>query len=167
MMTVLSGLLRRIRQHHAIEHATLHVLAARYPYTSFSGYSDPLGFTIYASDEIHEEQIRRAVGDALLRLQAGERELAIHPNCGTNLATSALFATLAAFVAGLGGRRRGALDRLATMLIFVTPALIAAKPLGFRLQGYTTLAEVSDRWVADVRPLHFGRLRAVRVLFDA
>ena len=63
MMNVLSGLVRRTRQHHAIEHATLHVLSARHPRTSFSGYSDPLGFTIYASDAIHEEQVRRAVGD--------------------------------------------------------------------------------------------------------
>jgi hypothetical protein len=167
MMTVLSGLLRRTRQHHAIEHATLHVLAARYPTTSFSGYSDPLGFTIYASDDIHEEQIRRAVGDALLRLQAGEHDLAIHPNCGTNLATSAIFATVAAFIAGVGGRHRTPLDRITLMLVFVTLALIAAKPLGFRFQKITTLAEVADRWVADVRAFSIGQVRAVRVLFDA
>ena len=40
--------------------------------------------------DLSPENIRRAVADAMLRLQAGESNLAIHPNCGTNLATTSI-----------------------------------------------------------------------------
>jgi hypothetical protein len=167
MMTLLRDLARRTRQHHAIEHATLHMLAARIPQQNFAGYSDPLGFTIYG--DVDEETLRRAVGDALLRLQAGESSLAIHPNCGTNLVVATVLATLAALV-GMAGRRP-LLDRLAGSLFLVLVAQIAAKPLGLHLQDYTTLAAVGDRWVAAIRPLQLGpnpgrRGRAHRVLFE-
>jgi hypothetical protein len=162
MLTTLETLVRRTRQHHAIEHATLHVLAARLPGRPISGYSDPLGFTIYG--DVPEADVRRAVGDALLRLQAGEHGLAIHPNCGTGLAVSGLFATTAAFLAA-HGRARG-IDRFANGMVLVILALIAAKPVGLWLQEYTTLAHVADRWVVDVRPITMGNLRGVRVLFE-
>lgn len=167
LMSLLHDLVRRTRQHHAIEHATLHMLAARYPHQNFAGYSDPLGFTIYG--DVDGAALRRAVGDALLRLQAGEAGLAIHPNCGTNLATGTVLATLAALI-GLAGRRR-LLDRLTSGMLLVLIAQVAAKPLGLRLQGYTTLADVADRWVAEIRPLQVGplpakRLRAHRVVFE-
>jgi hypothetical protein len=162
LMTLLRDLARRTRQHHAIEHATLHMLAARFPRQSFVGYSDPLGFTVYG--DVDKEALRRAVGDALLRLQAGEAGLAIHPNCGTNLATSTVLATLAALV-GLAGRRR-LLDRLTSGLLLVLVAQIVAKPLGLHLQEYTTLAEVGDRWVASIHPLSARAIRAHRVLFE-
>ncbi len=163
MQSVFMDVIRRTRQHHAIEHATIHMLAVRFPEQTFVGHSDPLGFNVYG--EVPEVGLRRAVGDALLRLQAGERGLAIHPNCGTNLATTGVLATLAALLAG-SGRRRGFLDRFATALIFVLAAMFVAKPLGFRLQHYTTLADVADRWVADIRPIKVGNLTGHRVIFD-
>ena len=155
-------LMRRTRQHHAIEHATLHMLAERFPLRSFAAVSDPLGFTIYG--DVTEPLLRRAVGDALLRLQAGERHLAIHPNCGTNLATSAVLATLAAWL-GLAGRRPW-FDKLGAAVMLVVAALVAARPLGLRLQVYTTSAAVADRWVAEIRTVQAGTLVAHRVVFE-
>lgn len=161
MPSLLDDIIRRTRQHHAIEHATIHVLSARYPHQRFSGVSDPVGFTLYAdADEI---EVRRAVGDALLRLQAGEHSLAIHPKCGTNLAVSATLATIAALI---GSRRRNMLDRFATSLLLVLAALTAAHPLGYRVQAYTTLANVSDRWLAEILPLDVAGYRLYRVHFD-
>ncbi len=155
-------LVQRTRQHHAIEHATLHMLAAQFPHRSFAGVSDPLGFTIYG--DVSESLLRRAVGDALLRLQAGEEHLAIHPNCGTNLATSAVLATLAAWL-GLAGRRPW-FDKFGAALLLVVAALAAARPVGLRLQAYTTTAAVADRWVAEIRPIRAGALVAHRVVFE-
>lgn len=154
-------LVQRTRQHHAIEHATLHILSARHPDERFSGYSDPLGFTI--AGDVDEHTLRRAVGDALLRLQAGESHLALHPNCGTNLVTSAV---LVALVALITSGKRNPLERFIATWIAVLPVLIFAKSIGFYLQGYTTSAEVADRWVAQIHPVALGRLRAHRVVFE-
>ena len=78
-------------QHHAIEHATLLFAGRVLRGQRLLGYSDRWGFTIFG--EVTTEVLRRAVSDAPLRLQAGEHQPAIHPNCGTNLAVTALLAT--------------------------------------------------------------------------
>jgi hypothetical protein len=163
MLDVVAGVVERTRQHHAIEHATIHVLSARHPGRSFSGYSDPLGFTIYG--EIDEHDLRTAVGDALLRLQAGESQLAIHPNCGTNLLTTATAATFAALT-GAAVVRRGWLERAAVSLALTLVAIAASRPWGFRLQSYTTQADVADRWVAEIRLIQVGSAELLRVTFD-
>ncbi len=163
MIAVLSELVRRTRQHHAIEHATLTLLAREHPGHRLAAVSDPAGFTVFGA--VDEGTLRRAVGDALLRLQAGEHQLAIHPNCGTNLATAGVLATLAAMV-GAAGRRRGLLERFTTALLLVLPVLVWSRPLGLHLQTYTTLADVSDRWVADVQPLAVAGRQIHRVVFD-
>lgn len=160
LISVLAGVVQRTRQHHAIEHATLHMLSARFPQHSFAGYSDPQGFTVYGQVEAHE--LRRAVGDALLRLQAGEQRLAIHPNCGTNVVVSALVATMGAL---LGTRERQSLWlRFPTVLTLIMVGLVAGRPLGMYLQRYTTQSKVADRWVAGIHPVANGRVH--RVVFE-
>lgn len=161
-MAALRELSHRTRQHHAIEHATLYMLAERIPGQTFAGYSDPRGFTIYGP--VDEPVLRRAVGEALLRLQGGQHRLALHPNCGTNLATTIVLTTLAAML-GLSGKRN-LLDRLGAALLFVAIAQVMAKPLGMRLQEYTTTADVADRWVAEIRPMRVGKQLVHRVIFE-
>ncbi len=161
MIEELVHIVRRTRQHHAIEHATLHVMSRRGGSNPLSGYSDPFGFTIFGETDL--ESVRLGVGDALLRLQAGEQTLAIHPNCGTNLVTTGFLVTAVAMIAA---RKRRPFERFVTMLLWVLPMLIAGKTLGMHLQQYTTLADVSDRWVVDVLPIRIGTLRAYRVLFE-
>jgi hypothetical protein len=162
LIAVLRDGVRRTRQHHAIEHATLHMLAERYPHRSFAGYSDPEGFMIVGKVESYA--LRRAVGDALLRLQAGEAHLAIHANCGTMLASTALLSTVAALLGGVG--QRGAWARFSSILMWILGALVLSKPIGLRLQHYTTLAQVADRWVAEIRPLSTGKVPIHRVIFE-
>jgi hypothetical protein len=162
-VNVLTDAIARTRQHHAIEHATIHVLTARHPDRRFTGYSDPFGFTIYGN--LNEHDMRTAVGDALLRLQAGERQLALHPNCGTNLLTTALSATLAGYV-GAFLVRGSWLERLAVTLVLTLIAIPASRPFGFQLQAYTTDADVSDRWVAGIRLIQVGSAQFLRVTFD-
>jgi len=162
MITILQDIVRRTRQHHAIEHATIHVLGERLPRQPFSGFSDPLGFTIYG--EVTEDRLRRSVGDALLRLQAGESELAIHPNCGTNLAVTGILVAFLALLAGSG--KRHPLEKFVSILLLILPGLLLGRALGARLQKYTTLAAVGDRWVAEIRPVTVGKVQAYRVLFE-
>src|SRR2546430_15379128 len=75
---------RRIRQNHALEHATITILSGMIPDLRVSARSSSNGFIIFGDVDLG--LLRRAVDEALRRLQAGEAELAIHPNCGTNLA---------------------------------------------------------------------------------
>ncbi len=167
MIKLLTGLVRRTRQHHAIEHAALQLLAARAPNRRMLGISDPVGFTIVA--QVQQAHVQRAVSDAMLRLQAGEAHLAIHPHCGTNLATTGLLAALAATLARAGSRTAQARNPAETFIrttLFVLPALVVSQPLGMALQQYTTLADINDRWLVGVRTLRLGPLAIHRVVLE-
>jgi len=170
MLTSLTHILRHTRQHHALEHATIHLLAASHPYVSLAGWSDPLGFTLFG--DVETEDVWQAVRQALLRLQAGESALARHPNCGTNLATTVVLVTAAALLGGQGGGRRGGggkqrslSSRITTTGFLVMAALFVSNPLGMHLQGYTTLADVSDRWLVNVEKVSTPRGQIHRVTF--
>ena len=142
--------IQSIRQNHAIEHATIHLLAARFQRVALAGLSDPWGFTLYG--RVPKEAVEEAVGEALRRLKAGEEEIAYHPNCGTNLTTSIFLATAAALV-GSAGRRRSLFDKATTTTGLVTLALLIAGPLGMRLQRLTTSAAVDGVGLAKIVPV--------------
>ncbi|MEI2692562.1 MAG: DUF6391 domain-containing protein [Anaerolineae bacterium] len=127
------GLIRRIRQHHAIEHATITLLMARNRGLSLvGGRSDHRGFYIVGA--VDTDRLAAAADEALRRLQRGEAELAIHPNCGTNLVTTGAMTGLAALGASAISRRRqaGLADRVAAAVLAATAAALASKPLGLR-----------------------------------
>ncbi|HYT34988.1 MAG TPA: DUF6391 domain-containing protein, partial [Ktedonobacteraceae bacterium] len=83
---------RRIRQNHALEHATITILSGMVPDLSISACSSSNGFIIFGDVDLG--LLRRALDEALRRLQAGEASLAIHPNCGTNLAVGVSLVTI-------------------------------------------------------------------------
>jgi len=87
----------RIRRNHALEHASLQVLSRRKPRTPLAGFSDWRGITILGN--VSTAELQEAVEEARGRLKAGEHLLAIHPNCGTNYATSGILAGFAAWLA--------------------------------------------------------------------
>ena len=75
------------RRNHALEHATLHMLAHTHT-GSMAGHSNPTGFFLLGDFSTPEVWV--AATDALERLRGGESGLAIHAGCGTNMATTAL-----------------------------------------------------------------------------
>jgi hypothetical protein len=83
--------------------------------------------------------------------------MAIHPNCGSNLAVAGTLAGLGAFLA-LGGTSTGKeenrMERLARLpLAFAaaTLGIILAQPLGTALQAHvTTQADVGDLQIVSV-----------------
>jgi len=138
-----------VRQNHALEHATMHVLSRRNPYQRMMGRSTPGGFFIYGS--VSTEEVAGAATEALARLQQGEAYLAVHPRCGTNLAVTAVMAGTAAYGATLG-RSRSKLDRLPLALTAATLAAIVAQPLAHRIQEHvTTTPEVDGLYIAEVQ----------------
>ena len=90
------GIVNRIRRNHGLEHATIHVLSEGHKRFSAQGNSDHRGFHLNIYGDVTEEEVAAAVTEAHRRLRAGERHLAVHPNCGTVLVTTALLATVAA-----------------------------------------------------------------------
>jgi len=159
------GLLSRIRRNHGMEHATLHILAERHPGQPFAGHSSHSGFWIVG--DVTTEELRAAVDEAAQRLQNGEHRLAIHPNCGTNLATAGLSAGLAASFAFLGGgkRLRDRLERLPLAATLATLGLILAQPLGYLLQERITTSGIPGSLrVVGIIPSQRGRIKAHRVV---
>ncbi len=133
-------MLLHIRRNHALEHATLHTLAGHLPNTMLMGHSDVGGFWIIG--DIPPEMLHAAVQEAIARLRAGERQLALHPNCGTNFVTAGTLAGLAGALAMLGSGKRlqDKLARLPFAAALATLALIASQPLGMLLQARVTTA---------------------------
>jgi hypothetical protein len=141
-------LIARIRQNHGLEHATIHVLTQQFPRLRVVGRTTPGGFYLYG--KLTTKEVRSAVDQALSRLQQGETDLAVHPHCGTNLATAGFLAGLSAFVVLLPRARRR-LDQLPFAILAATLAVIAAQPLGLILQAQVTTS-------SDVRSLIVKRI---------
>jgi hypothetical protein len=152
------------RRNHALEHATLHVLADKYPTKPMAGHSNPTGFFILGN--LPTEDVQAAVQQALTRLRAGERELAIHAGCGTNMATSALVAgTFAWFVLRGARTTLGRLLRLPLAIAMALVGSVVSQPLGPVIQAkITTDADMGPLQVVDVRPAMSGRMQAHRVV---
>ncbi len=143
--------IRRIRRNHGLEHATIHVLAQGRRDFRMAGRSDSGGFFLYGTATTAE--VERAVATALRRMRGGEHELAIHPNCGTNLLTTGTLATLAAMI-GLVGTEDDAerrIERFPTILLMVIATLIFGPALGMAFQRhFTTLGDPGDLEVVRV-----------------
>jgi hypothetical protein len=154
-------LIAKIRRNHALEHATIHVLTQHDPQRYLVGRTTASGFYVFGEVEI--EEVAAAVSEALVRLQRGEHHLAVHPRCGTNLATAGVLAGLFSFVA-MSGRSRSRLAKLPQILLAATIAVIAAQPLGLALQKHvTTLPEVEGVTTEEITRLQKGQVVAHQV----
>jgi hypothetical protein len=141
----------RIRKHHAIEHASLSIFHAKYSESQLAGYSDNLGFWVVGN--VETDKLIAAVDEAIARLRAGEKNLAIHPNCGTNFAAAGLVAGSLAWLGTIGSGKsfRRHLDRWPLIITLVTLGLVAAQPLGPFLQAnYTTDANIGGLKVKEI-----------------
>ena len=155
----------RTRQNHGLEHATLHILAQRHPQLRLGGHSSPGGFWLFG--EVPTEEVKSAVDEAHRRLKAGEGNLAIHPNCGTNMVTSGVFAGMAGALAmfGAGRRFKNKLERLPLAFSLATVGLLLAQPLGALLQEkVTTSSNLGSLEVVEVIPTRRGGMTAHRVI---
>ena len=158
-------LLSRIRRNHGLEHATLHVLAKTQRGKKMGGYSDFNGF--WLAGDLTTEEISVAAHEALQRMKAGESELAVHPNCGTNFATAGSLAGMVGVMGmlGVGARKRDKLERLPLVATLATLALIFAQPLGSIVQkNLTTSGHPGDLEIVDISPTSRGRIPTHRII---
>ena len=151
----------RVRRNHSVEHATLHVVARDYPDLSLVGRSDWGGFTIYGP--IDTEVLRQAAHEAYDRLRAGQTDLAVHPNCGTNLAVTGLLVGAAVLV-GLIGGRGNRWRRWPLTFASLVGALTLAAPLGPAVQRHmTTNPDMEGVEIRNVTRVRGGRMPIHRV----
>jgi len=158
-------LIARIRRNHALEHATIHVLTEHKPRRHLMGRTTTRGFYLFG--EVEAEEVVVAVSEALVRLQRGEHSLAIHPRCGTNLATTGVLAGLSSFVVMQlsygpttgSGRSKSRLANLPQIIMAATIAVIAAQDLGLAVQKHvTTLPEVAGVTIEEITRQRRGRI---------
>ena len=152
------------RRNHALEHATLHVLAVKYPHQPMAGHSNPTGFFVLG--DLPTDDVRSAATEAWTRLRAGESELAIHPGCGTNIATTALLAGTLAWLTMRGAKSiLGRIIRIPFAILFALLGALISRPLGPIIeQRITTDADLGNLQIVDVRLSSHGRLTAHRII---
>lgn len=145
---MMKSTISRIRRNHGLEHATIHVMSEKYKNFSAQGNSDHKGFSLNIYGDIDEEKVFEAVEEAYDRLKNGEHQLAVHPNCGTVLLTTATLATLAAqLVFSFEQKRRREvrltpkifLNALPSAILGVVLSLIISRPIGIQLQAKYTV----------------------------
>jgi hypothetical protein len=145
------SLVRRIRRNHALEHATIHVLAESRSPATLVGRSDWAGFSLLGA--IDTASVERATHQALARLRAGEHHLAVHPRCGTIFATTGVLSGLAVFATLALAQPRGR-PRLASLpdaILAATAAALLAHPLGMWVERtITTSGDIGDLTIARI-----------------
>ena len=121
------------RRNHGLEHATLNLLAKKQPGV-FTGHSDHRGFWIIGN--VSTDLLLETVREALERMKAGEKSLAIHQNCGTNFVTTGLVAGSMTWLFTLVGANsfKKRMNRWSTLVMVSTIAAVLAHPLGFKMQ---------------------------------
>lgn len=148
------------RRNHALEHATLHMLARTHK-INMAGHSNPTGFFILG--ELRTEDIRAALNEAYTRLRSGESGLAIHPGCGTNLVAAAFLPGTLAWLPFQSARStRMRLLLLPLALLFGVFGFFLSRPLGTWLQrNITTEADLGNMHIVDVTFVRKGVHRII------
>ena len=148
------------RRNHALEHATLHMLARTYK-GNMAGHSNPTGFFLLGN--FSTPDVWAAATEALERLHEGESGLAIHAGCGTNMATTALLAgTLSWSVLRGAKSTRTKILLLPVAVALAVVGVLLARPLGPWLQEHiTTEAHMGNMQIIDIIPVRKGVHRVI------
>lgn len=156
----------KTRRNHALEHASIHVLSAKYPQRHFAGHSNPTGFFLLGN--VSTEEVETAVTQAATRLRAGEKGLAIHAGCGTNLATTLLLSGSLAWLPLMGSKSvRRRLWRMPFALAFAVLGFVLSQPMGPWLQAnITTESNLGDLKIVDILPVRMRGVAMHRVITE-
>jgi hypothetical protein len=132
---------RQLRRNHALEHATINVIEERFGRSGLAGLAERGGFTIQG--RATPELVASAAQEALERLKAGERRLAIHARCGTSMIAGQLVMAVV-FIGAVFW-----LDELSW--IAVAAGLLAAIVIGPRLSLVLQRFVTTDANVGNLR----------------
>ena len=151
-----------LRRNHALEHATIAVMMEREPGRKFNGFSNDDGFYVQGVRSL--EEVDDAAREAIRRLQAGEKKLAIHRNCGTTIVAANLVAAVAflgVIAIGLFAGMSLGLNFYLLIVAGMLASLMLRVPLSLLLQRFvTTQHDLSNAEVGWVEPAKPDELRA-------
>ncbi len=122
-----------VKQNHALEHATIVLLARKFPEVRFSGISFAAGFFVFG--DIPTEAVLPTAQEALQLLRTSQPELAVHERCGTNLAVAGALTGLSAMTIA---KLRRPYNSFNNVMLASTAALVLARPLGLLVQRHVT-----------------------------
>ena len=169
---MLKKIFGRIKRNHGLEHATIHVLSEKHKGFSAQGNSNHRGFylNIY-SNSLSYDDVIEAVNEAFTRMKGGEHSLAVHPNCGTVLLTTATMTTLAAQTAFAIESVRQGEDRtsasvftggFSAAILASVIALITSRSVGLHLQEkYTTEGDLGEMQLLQVKQIKASPVTSV------
>ncbi len=140
-----------VRQNHALEHATIVLLARKFPEVRFSGISFASGFFVFG--DLPTEAILPAAQEALQLLRTTQPELAVHERCGTNLAVAGALTGASAMAVA---KMRRPYSTFNNVMLASTAALVLARPLGLLVQRHVTTQTPNETMtIVGVKPLKF------------
>jgi hypothetical protein len=146
------NVIQTIRRNHALEHATITILRRKGELGALGGISGLKGFWLLG--DIDPTTLQEAVDEALQRLKAGEKHLAIQQQCGSNYAIPGMLAGFAAWlIMIMPGKKnlKTQFNRLTMVMLAVTMVTIFAAPLGpVAQQLFLTDADMGDMRVAGI-----------------
>jgi hypothetical protein len=148
---------RILRRNHALEHATIVVMMEREPGRKLNGFSTDEGFFVQGVRSL--EEVESAAREAIRRLRAGEKRLAIHRNCGTTIVAANLL-TAIFFLASLAVGLYLGWQLYLLILGAIVLAFALRLPLSLLLQRFvTTDADLTNAEVGWVEPANPGDLQ--------
>ena len=150
----------KLRQNHALEHATMAILQERDPAARIIARSSSRGFSLLGTaDRI---QVQSAVSEAIRRLASGEHQLAIAPRCGTTVAVGVVFGTLTLWLSEF---LRSPRHKLALAIGAGLAIAASSQPLGLLAQRHlTTKARLDGLEIREIRARMLGRKNWLEVL---
>jgi hypothetical protein len=150
---------RRLRQNHALEHATIAIMQQHDPRVRIIARSTSRGFRLYGTTRV--DDVRCAVDEAMHRLRAGESKLAIAEKCGTTVAVGVLVGTLGLW---LNEFMRSPRQKLALGIATSIAIALSSQPVGILAQRHITTEPCLDGLeVRDIRTRTLGRKRYLEV----
>ncbi|MBM3935293.1 MAG: hypothetical protein FJ319_13530 [SAR202 cluster bacterium] len=139
-----------VRRNHGLEHGTVAVLLERGARPPMGGIALPNGYLIFG--KLSQEDVNDAAGEALDRMQSGERELAVSPYCGTNMLIGAFIGAVVAMFLTRKSRASGL--KLAAFTSAMLWSTILSRPVGAVVQRHlTTSGDESGVRINGVRRL--------------
>lgn len=144
---------KRLRQNHALEHATIAILQERDPRVRIIARSTSKGFRLYGT--VEADAVRQAVDEAMRRLRGGEKSLAITQRCGTTVAVGVLVGTLGLW---LNEFMRSPRQKVALGIATSLAIAISSQPVGLLAQRHiTTESRLDGLSLRDVRGRSLGK----------